>query len=208
MGGDMLFGERLKQLREERGLNLKDLEGVVGLTDATLSRYENGLMRPKRTTIKVLAEYFGVSPVWLTGVEGEDKYSTNTEKSFKQIPTLGVIAAGQPILAQEHIEGYESVSRHSNIDFCLRVKGDSMMGARILDGDLVYIRQQPEVENGEIAVVIIDGCDATLKRFYRLNGSVILRAENPNYEDRVFTKKDMKQVSVIGKAVHFKSEVR
>jgi repressor LexA len=83
-----------------------------------------------------------------------------------------------------------------------------MIGARILDGDMVYIRKQPEVENGEIAAVIIDAEEATLKRFYRLNGTVILRAENPNCSDRTFSKKDMKQVAILGKAIFFKSEVK
>lgn len=90
----------------------------------------------------------------------------------------------------------------------IRVKGDSMINARIFDGDIVFIRRQPDVENGEIAAVQIDGNDATLKRVYKINGNVILRPENPIYSDMVFSKKDMKAVQILGKAVFFKSEVR
>lgn len=87
------------------------------------------------------------------------------------------------------------------VDFCLRVKGDSMINARIINGDLVFIRQQSDVQNGEIAAVLVDGEDATLKRVHKGTGTVTLHAENPNYPDQVFTRRDMRQVSIIGKAV-------
>ena len=125
---------------------------------------------------------------------------------MKRLPVLGKIAAGVPILSQEDLIDYEFVSESLNADFCLKVQGDSMIGARILDGDLVYIRQQPEVETGEIAAVLIDGGEATLKRVYKLNGSIVLRSENPNYPEQIYGKKD--NVTILGKAILFKSEVR
>lgn len=203
------FGKRLLELMSDNNDTTYSLGEHLHLSNATISRYTTGDIAPKVPTIQAIAEKYGVNPSWLMGTEGSGKYNArDQEKESKKIPVVGTIATGAPILAQENIEGYEFISEANQADFCLRVKGDSMIGARILDGDLVYIRKQPQVENGEIAAVIIDNEEATLKRFYKLNGTVILRAENPTYEDRIFTKKDMKQVAILGKAVSFKSEVR
>lgn len=202
-----LFGKRLAEVMADNNDTTYSLGEYLHLSNATISRYKTGEMAPKIPTVQAIAEKYGVDPVWLMGTEGASKYGEKNQ-ALKKIPILGTIAAGTPILAYENIEGYEHVPEDMKVDFCLHVKGDSMIGARILDSDMVYIRKQPEVENGEIAAVIIDAEEATLKRFYRLNGTVILRAENPNYADKVFNKKDMKQVNVLGKAIFFKSEVR
>ncbi len=117
----------------------------------------------------------------------------------RSIPLIGRVAAGMPITAEENIEGYISIDKTmfgNDSLFTLRVRGDSMIGAGILDGDIVIVRQQPTVDNNEIAVVIIDG-EATLKRFIRHNDHIILRAENPAYGDIiVFSDQD---VWVVGK---------
>ena len=201
------FGKRLAELMSDNNDTTYSLGEYLGLSAATISRYTTGSMAPKTPTVGAIAEKYGVNPTWLLGTEGASKYIEG-DQSSKKISIIGTIAAGTPILAQENIDGYEYVPENASIDFCLRIKGDNMIGARILDGDLVYIRQQPDVENGEIAAVMIDREEATLKRVYRLNGTVILRAENPNYPDRVFTKKESKALSIIGKAISFKSEVR
>jgi repressor LexA len=121
---------------------------------------------------------------------------------------LGTIAAGVPMLAQEDIIGEECVRLNDAADFCLRVKGDSMANARIYDGDIVFVRRQETVESGEIAVVMVGDEEATLKRFYNVNGTIFLRPENSKYEEQVITKKDRKNVKILGKAVYFKGEVR
>lgn len=202
-----IFGKRLSGLMAENNDTTYSLGEHLGMSNTTISRYITGDITPKLPTVQAIAEKYGVNPSWLIGTEGASKYFDDSP-TLKKIPIIGTIAAGSPILAQENIDGYEFVPESTYVDFCLRVKGDSMIGARILDGDLVYIRKQPQVENGEIAAVIIDNEEATLKRFYKLNGNVVLRAENPNYTDRIFTKKDMKQVAILGKAIFFKSEVR
>jgi repressor LexA len=97
---------------------------------------------------------------------------------------------------------------NERLDFCLKVKGNSMTGARIHDGDTVFVREQPDVENGEIAVVMIDDEEATLKRVYKINGNIILHPENPEYKDMIFSSKDKGRIKVLGKAAYFKSEVR
>ncbi len=202
-----LFRQRLAELMADNNDTTYSLGEYLNLNPATISRYTTGSIEPKMPTIQAIAEKYGVNPKWLMGQDGESKYMDRAER-VKKIPIVGTIACGAPIIAQEYIEGVEFVPEDMHVDFCLRVKGDSMIGARILEGDLVYIRQQPVVENGEIAAVLIDGEEATLKRVYRLNGSIILRAENPAYQDRIFNKKEAKAIKIIGKAIMFKSEVR
>jgi len=203
-----VFGERLFELMRDNNDTTYSLGEFLHLSPSAISRYTSGEMAPKIPTIQAIATKYGVNPTWLMGAQDVDKYLDFTEIKCIKIPILGTIAAGNPILAQQHIEGYEYADESLKADFCLRVKGDSMVNARILDGDLIYIRQQPDVENGEIAAVIIDNEEATLKRVYKINGTVILRAENPNYQDKILSKKDMKNVRILGKAVLFKSEVR
>ena len=207
------FGDRLKQLREENGMKIKEFVEAFNnkypdtqLSMPVVSRYENNVHTPKKFTVtENCAKFFGVNINYMWG-KSNDKYGNNV--LYKEIPVLGTIAAGTPILAQEDILGHEYINPNDNIDFCLKVKGDSMIGARIFDGDIVFIKSQCEVENGEIAAVQIDSEVATLKRVYYVNGSVILRAENSLYKDMVFSKKDSKIVQILGKAISFKSEVR
>lgn len=120
---------------------------------------------------------------------------------------LGDIACGEPILAVDNIVDFVNVPLNINADMALTCKGDSMIGARILDGDVVYIRQQDDVENGEIAAVLI-GDEATLKRVYKSESKIILSAANPNYADMVYINGDAANVHIIGKAVAFVSFVR
>jgi len=200
-----LYGQRLREAREERNLSTRDLGEMLGTSAATISRHENGIHNPQRSFISQAAKTLGVNPAWLMGA--------NVDKHFHgdipclQVPILGTIAAGSPILAMENVEGYEWVCMHEHIDFCLKVKGDSMINARIHNGDTVYIRKQADVENGEIAAVLIDS-EATLKRVYKLDGSIILRAENPTYRDIIIQKKEARNVKILGKAIFFRGSVK
>lgn len=207
------FGDRLYRLRKEKDLTMDELAKAINMQDenanlnkSIISRYENNIHKPSRFTIvEDLANFFGVTTDYLM-CRTNDKYGEDIK--YKEIPILGIIAAGVPILAQQDIIGYEYTSPNEDIDFCLKVKGDSMIGARIYDGDIVYIRRQPEVENGEIAAVQIDGEEATLKRIYIVGGNIILHPENPIYKDKIFSRKDKKMVQILGKAIYFKSEVK
>ena len=209
----MTFGDRLKQLRTENGLTMDDfIEAInkiypnVLLSKSIVSRYENNIHTPKKFTIvEQIADFFGVSINYMMG-RSDLRYGEDTE--YKRIPVLGTIAAGIPIAAQEDILGYEYIMPDEKLDFCLKVKGDSMIGARIFDGDIVCIRKQEEVENGEIAAIQIDGEVATLKRFYRDNGRIILHSENPTVPDMVFMAKDRKAIRILGKVIYAKFEVR
>lgn len=207
------FGDRLYRLRKERNLTMDELAKSINalnpdakLNKSIISRYENNIHLPARfTLVEDIANFFGVTTDYLM-CRSDDKYGDDIK--YKEIPILGTIAAGVPIMAQEDIQGYEYVKPNSNIDFCLKVKGDSMINARIFDGDIVFIHCQPDIENGEIAAVQIDEEVATLKRVYKIDNNVILRPENPNYKDIIFSKKDMKDVKILGKAIYFKSEVK
>ena len=203
------FGRRLEEAREENKLTLKELGDKVGLSESTMSRYERGLVDVKRPTVISLAEVLGVNPAWLSGFPGADKYLPElADPKIKQVPILGRIACGGPIVMHENIEGYENAPAGIDVDFCLLVKGDSMINARIFDGDVVCIKQQPTVENGEIAAVIINGEEVTLKRFYQIGENVILRSENPKYRDLIFGPKGMDDIKIIGKAIYLRTEVR
>jgi repressor LexA len=126
---------------------------------------------------------------------------------MKRVPRLGRIACGTPILADENIEGSDDVPAAIDCDFTLVCEGDSMIGARINDGDIVYVKIQEQVENGEIAAVRI-GDETTLKRFYLHGDTVSLVAENPRFAPLVFVREQLNDLHVIGKAVAFTSVIR
>lgn len=126
---------------------------------------------------------------------------------MKKVPLLGTIACGEPILAVENIDAYINMPEEVNGTFALRCKGDSMINARIFDGDIVYIREQPDVENGEIAAVLIND-EATLKKVYKYPNRIELRAENPTVKTFEYEGEDMNNVKILGKAVYFLSAVQ
>jgi repressor LexA len=207
------FGDRLFRLRKENNMTIDDFANEMNkrypearLNKSIVSRYENNIHKPARfSLVQQIAEFYGVTTDYIM-CRSEDKYGEDVK--YKAIPILGTIACGVPIPAQVDIQGYEYVLPEVNVDFCLKAKGDSMINARIFDGDIVFIKCQPDVENGEIAAVQIDNEVATLKRVYKIDGAVILRPENPNHKEMIFSKKDFKDVKILGKAVLFKSEVR
>lgn len=209
MSDNRIIGSRLREAREDRDMTMKELGDAIQKSESTISRYESGISTIHHNTAQALARTLGINPVWLQGYPGASKYLEPTKtKSFVQVPVLGRIACGQPLIANEYIESYEHVATDSGIDFCLIAQGDSMINARIFDGDIVYIKRQSYAENGDIVAVLINGEDATLKRFHKANSHIILRAENPQYQDLVFTSKDASNVKILGKAVYLKTEVR
>lgn len=198
-----LFSQRLKELMEDNNENTYTIAEVLHLSAPTVSRYINGLMSPKLTAIEALAMKYNINPTWLMGYS-DNKYAANP--TFVKVPVLGKIACGLPLLAEENIVDYEFTEARDDVDFALIARGDSMINARIFDGDIVFIRRQDDVNDGEIAAVLIDD-EATLKRVYKLNGDLLLKAENPMRDDIRITAKDRKQVKILGKAVAFKSRL-
>lgn len=201
-----LFSKRVKECRENAGLTQRQLASLIGTSAANINRYEKGSHGAGSDALQEMANVFNINPVWLMGAQ-VDKYMHDIIPA-KKIPIVGTIAAGHPMIAEENITGYEWVPKNDGADFCLKVKGNSMSGIRIMDGDTVFIRKQEDVEHREIAAVIIDNQEATIKRVLKINGTIILHPENPEYEDIVFAKKDAKEIKIIGKVLSFKSEVR
>jgi repressor LexA len=198
-----LFIERLTELMENFDDNTYTLADYLHFAPSTIHRYLTGENKPKTITIECLAKKYGISPAWLMGADVEKYLDAQDEEKCSKILVIGTIAAGQPIFAEQNIEGYDCVTECINKDnkvFGLKVKGDSMINARIYDGDVVYIRQQEDIENGEIAAILIDD-EATLKRVYKIGNTVILKPENPSYKEMHFTKKDFKQLKILGKFI-------
>ena len=206
----MNIGQRLKQLRDAKDFTQEDVGKMIGVTKATINRYETGEIDIKRTVAIKLAEVFNVSPAYIMGWEdNQNIYSFDNIRPIKKkkFPMLGEIACGKPIYCNEAYETYIEAAEDIQADFCLIAKGDSMINARIFDGDIIFIKEQPIVQNGEIAAVVIED-EATLKKIYIKTDKIILRPENPVYDDIIYEKEDMNMVKILGKAVAFQSLVR
>lgn len=203
----MNIGDYIKKLRTENGYSQEELGALLGVQRAAVQKWECGTVKNlKRDTIKKLSEIFNVPPSSFI----DDEYMTYNNiipiPKMNRIPLIGTIACGTPILANENLEGEVITPEDIKADFALRCKGDSMIDARIMNGDIVYIRQQPTVENGEIAAVLIDE-EATLKRVYLSDNTVTLVACNSKYQPFVYTGEQLDQIRILGKAVGFTSTI-
>lgn len=175
------IGVRLRSSREQNDLTIKDVANRIGLSTSTISRYENGIVENVSIpTMQMLADLYKVNVLWLLGKSEEKHERIINKQSTISVPLVGTIAAGTPILAEENIERYFNIDSSIKADFCLRIKGDSMINEGIHNNDIVFIHQQPILENGEIGAVIIDG-EATLKRFYKTNTGIVLQPANEKY---------------------------
>lgn len=199
-------GERIRSRREALGMTQTELADALSTTKQNIYKYENGIISNIPSgKIEAMAEILKTTPAYLMGWEEETVLPPNIEPlgSMQKIPLVGQIACGTPILAEQNIEDYVDLPGHIRADFALTCKGESMIGAGIRTGDLVYIRKQEEVENGQIAAVMVGGDEATLKRVYTKPGVVQLVAENPNIAPAVFIGKDAEQIHIIGLAVAY-----
>lgn len=205
------FSEMLTYLRKRSNLSQQDLADKLKLTRSAISMYETGKREPDFETLEAFADFFNVDMNTLTGFDNSTLYKAHIGllpmPSFTMKPRLGTIACGNPTLAIQETTEYDSVPDYIHCDFTLKCKGDSMINARIFDGDIVYIRRQETVENGEIAAVLIDD-EATLKRVRIFEDHLSLEPENPQYRPLVFWGEEMNNVHIIGKAVAFTSNVR
>lgn len=204
-----LFGKRLSECMKDNNDTVYTLADYLHLSPSAISKYTSGTMKPKQLTIEAIADKYRINPEWLSGAVGADQCQVPRDVA-KKIPILNTITKGSDIIDPEDISGFEYVQDGINIDFCLYAKDSSMLNARILQGDLVYIRQQPEVEDGDIAAVQISESEDNyiLRRVRKMPSTIILLAENPNYPEMLFYKKEVRKVRILGKAISFKSELR
>lgn len=212
----MELSEILKARRKELGLTLLEIAKRVGVSEATVQRWESGEIKTMRHgRIVKLAEVLELSPAQLMGWEDKapaDDYSKIPNvlplpKVIKKVPLYDGIACGDPRYADPQEVDMMELPDGIRADFAVRCYGDSMIEAHICDGDIVYIRQQDDVDDGEIAAVLIDD-DATLKRVYRKPYGVVLMPANSNYEPLVYTAEDCVNIRIMGKAVACLSKVR
>ena len=208
------FNERFKALRLSRDLSQSELAKNLRISKSSVNMYERGEREPGLETLEAIADLFNVDMDYLLGKSDvENRYQTDVARNIipmpemRKIPLLGKIACGAPILAEEHVEEYIDIPKHIHADFALTCQGDSMINARIFDGDIVYIRQQDTVEPGEIAAVLIDN-DATLKRIRLFEDHISLEPENPQYRPIVLWGEEMNTVRILGKAIAFTSAIR
>lgn len=208
------FASRLSQALEARGMKAADLSKKTKVAEGTISCYINGRYEAKQNRVKVFAEALDVNLAWLMGYDVPMEADRPDPKpsaapippgfipmpKMKKVPLIGAIACGDPITAQQNREGDVDVPEDVRCDFALKCHGDSMVGAGIHDGDVVYIHIQPEVENGEIAAVRI-GDEATLKRVYYSGDTLTLMPANAAYAPLVYTGETLNEVKIEGRAV-------
>ncbi len=200
--------DRIKSRRTELGLTVEELAHKMGYKDkSSISKIENGKADIPQSKIAAFADALQTTPAYLMGWEEQPEPKKPTippgfepMPKMKKIPLIGSIACGEPITAEQNIEKMVDVPENIRCDFSLTCHGDSMVDAGIHDKDVVYIRIQPEVENGEIAAVRIDG-EATLKRVYYNPGTLTLMPANPAYAPMIYTGSQLEEVHIEGKAV-------
>lgn len=201
------FGEKLKKIRNERNMSQEELANLLGTSKQVISRYETNQRAPKITVVEEYAKKLQIPLIYLLDNNLNSMPQNIMSASKRNYPLLGNIACGQPIWAEEDLECMVPTAGDIHADFCLRAQGDSMVNADIYDGDIVFIREQPDVDDGEIAVVLIDD-EATLKRVYRDNDSVTLVAENPRYRPMIFSKDGFEEIRILGKAIAVQREIK
>ena len=206
------IGKIIEKRRKELNLTLEQVGNFVGVGKSTVKKWESGsIENMKRDKIALLSKILQIAPTILINGEGID-----TEIDYNSIPgimplpktvkrpRLGAIACGEPILAEENFDGYDDVPDGIPCDFTLICEGDSMINARIHDGDIVYIKQQPTVENGQIAAIMIDG-ETTLKRVYIDGDRLTTIPENPAYKPHTYIGEELNNIRIIGLATGFTS---
>lgn len=206
------ISDKILYIITSKEISYGELSEHTGIPKSALQRYATGQTEKiPIDRLEKIAKAIGTSAAYLMGWEDspETKLPANIipMPEMRKIPLLGNIACGAPILADDHIEEYIDIPKHVRADFALTCKGDSMINARIFNGDVVYIRQQEAVDNGEIAAVLIDN-EATLKRVQLYEDHISLEPENPQYRPIVLWGEEMNTVRILGKAVAFTSAVR
>lgn len=201
-----MFSKQIKLLRTNKGLTQVEFAKIFNIATGTIAMWETGKRQPDFNTINKLAEYFNVSTDYLLGVEQQPK----PKKIGVKIPVLGEVQAGVPIEAIQDIIDYEEIDEQTAAQgefFALQVRGDSME-PKFSQGDVVIVKQQSTVDSGNIAIVLVNGDSATIKKFVRHDSGISLIALNPAYEPMFYTNKEVEELPVIclGKVVELRAK--
>lgn len=209
MGNDKItYGDRIRQLREGRGISQELLAIKTGYANrSSIARIESNEVDLSMKRLKTFANALHTNVAYLLGWTGDSSASFMeldpeiVVQSYR-VPIVGQIACGQPLLAEQNYSGYFATDGRIKADYCLQAKGESMIDVGIGDGDYVFIKYQQEVENGEIAVVLIDG-ETTLKRFYKQDEYVVLKPCNDAFPPMIYSHEfvETNSFQVIGKCV-------
>lgn len=197
-----MFSENLKSLREKKQMTQQQLADKLEISRSTIGMYENGSREPDFETLELIADFFNVNMDRLIG-----NLNPTTKKL---VPVLGLVRAGIPMDAVEHIIDYEEISEamaRQGEFFALQIKGDSME-PKISDGDVVIVRKQPDVENGEIAIILVNGDEATIKKVQKFNGGINLIPSNPAYDVMTYTNEQIEKlpIRILGKVVELRAK--
>lgn len=203
--------KRLNEYKEYFDIDYTEISRRTGISLPSISRYAQDHRAPKIEVVQQIADGLEVDLMWLVGynvpMRREDWKPTSVEGvEMQSVPKLGAIAAGIPITAEENYESYVKCGAHIDCDFCLDVKGDSMIGDNIRDGYVVFIKKQDMVQNGQIAAVLI-GDEATLKHVYYTGTQLTLVASNPAYPPMVYTGSELANIRILGRAVAFQAYI-
>lgn len=199
----MSIAENIKRLRMSENLSQAELGKIAGVTDKAVSTWEAGAKTPRMGPIEKMAAHFGVpKSAILDDIPSTIPSGFDPPPKTVRRPLIGDIACGEPITAEQNVQDYIDVPDGVACDFCLRCHGDSMIDAGIRDNDIVYIRIQSKVEDGEIAAVRI-GDEATLKRVYYDGSSLTLVPANSAYRPKTYAGPDLADIQIEGKAVGF-----
>lgn len=197
---------RIKMLRKSKNIKQADLAKAISVSQSALSGYETGKYEADTDTYRRLSDFFGVTIDYLLGVD-----SASPERpGYIRIPVLGRVAAGIPIDAIENIIAWEDISAAAAGDgeyFGLQIKGQSME-PKISDGDIVIVRRQPDVDSGDIAVVLVNGDDATVKKVKKTPQGVILIPSNPAYDPMYYTNAEIETLpmEILGRVVELRAK--
>ena len=211
------FAERLCEALLARNMSAAELSRALGINEGTVSQYKKGLYEPKQKRTQEIAKILNVSIAWLMGAEIPMRtyefplaVNSNKKRYAQRIPVLGRVAAGYPIEAVENIIDYEEISEEmarSGEYFALQVKGDSML-PRFADGDIVIVRKQEDIDSGDIAIMLVNGHEATIKKVQKFEDGINLIPSNPAYDVMTFTKKEIISLPVVclGKVVELRAK--
>jgi repressor LexA len=196
---DIRLGYFIKSKREYLNITQQEVADYVGVSKSAVSRWESGdIGNMGIDKVPKLSEILEISPMELINMDKEHQMERVPNRSnTNPIPLLGQIAAGTPALAEENIEDYFNLDSKIKADFALKVKGNSMLAAGIYPNDIVFIKEQPNLENGEIGAILIEN-EATLKKFYKEGNTIVLQPENDTYKPIILTNGNVK---ILGKLV-------
>ena len=208
--------KRIFELVDSQFKEQKEFAAAIGVSDKIVSQWRVGTTRSYRNRITTIADALGTTTEYLLTGNGPKKRAVSNldttlpkgaepinPQTFHRIPILGRISAGLPLYAEQHIEGYTLTDLNGGAEyFALRVSGDSMNAARMQDGDLLIVRRQETVENGEVAVVMVGDEDATVKRFYATGSTVTLmpQSTNPEHQPQI-NDTEKTRIRIIGRVV-------